>query len=147
MATATKKPQNETLQTVPAGEGKKKKAKKEKVKRTAWGERNEKGELKAKIKGTNLPEGFDAKVHSPLRRGDFEHPADYLVFTADRLEAKVKRLREEATKERSLGTVTDRKKAKRFAALATKMASMEKELRESGMSDEQIKAIMTPSAK
>lgn len=148
MATAQKAPQaNKTLTTAPAGEGKKKKReKKEKVKKVAWGDRDEKGKLKELVKGAAMPAGWDGKVHLPLKRGDFENPADYYNLTADRLEAKAKKLREQASSEAQLGSTADRKKAKRMKSLFEKFNEMQKELKEAGMSEEQIKAILNPQA-
>ena len=135
----------ETLATAPAGEGKKKREKKPKVKRVAWGERDEKGALKTKIKGKDVGD-YNPKLNLPLRRGDFENPSDYYELTADRLEAKVAQLRKQATEEKSLGSVADRKKAKRFKSLFEKFNEMSAELKEAGMSEEQIKAILNPTA-
>ena len=83
MATATESKKG--LKQKAAGENaKKNRKKKEKVKRVAWGERNDKGQLKTKIAG-KVVEGCDPKVHLPLRKGDFENPADYFELSADRL--------------------------------------------------------------
>lgn len=137
MATATTS-EKKGLSQKPAGEGKKKnRVKKEKTKRVAWGERNDKGQLVNKIEGT-VVEGWDPKIHLPLRKNDFKNPVDYLNLTADRLEAKVKKLREQAVEEASLGSVADRKKAKKFKNIAEKFNALREEFKASGMTDEQI---------
>ncbi len=126
------------LEMKPVAEGgKKNRKKKEKVKRVAWGDRNDKGQLKTKIKGKDTA-GWDPKVNLPLRKNDFENPADYLELTADRLEAKAKHFRELAVEEKSLGSVADRKKAKKFKGIAEKFNAMREEFKAGGMSDEQI---------
>lgn len=136
MATATAPKKG--LEQKPAGEGKKKnRVKKEKVKRVAWGERNEKGQLKTKIKGKDVGD-WDAKKNLPLRKSDFENPADYLELTADRLEAKAKRFRELAKEEGALGSVADRKKAKKFKSVADKFKALRDEFLASGMTEDQI---------
>ena len=132
-ATAPKK----GLEQKPAGESKKNRKKKEKVKRVAWGVRNDKGQLVEKIKGKDAP-GFDAKVNLPLRKNDFENPVDYYELSADRLEAKAAHMRQLAKDESALGSVADRKKAKKFKGIADKFTAMRKEMLESGMTEEQI---------
>jgi hypothetical protein len=133
------------LEQKAADPAKKNRKKKEKVKRVAWGDRNEKGQLKTKIKGKDIT-GWDPKVNLPLRKSDFENPADYLELTADRLEAKAKRFRELAKEEATLGSVADRKKAKKFKNIAEKFNALRDEFKASGMSDEQIAQFLSGGA-
>ncbi len=121
---------------------KERKEKKPKVKRTAFGDRDEKGKLKEKIKGAVTPEGFDSKLHLPLRKQDYDNPADFLNVTADRLEAKAKKLRQQAIDEAKLGNVSDRKKAKRMKSLHDKFKALFGEMKGSGMSEEALKAFL-----
>lgn len=140
MATVTQ--EKKGLSQKPAGEGKKKnREKKAKVKRVAWGKRDAEGKLENKIKGKDVGD-WNPKVHLPLRKSDFENPADYLELTADRLEVKAKKMREDAVSERSLGSVADRKKAKRFKSVAEKFNALREEFKNAGMSDEQIAAFL-----
>lgn len=131
---------NAGFETVESG--KKDRKKKEKVKRVAWGVRDEKGKLKEKIKGAVMPADFSPKTHLPLRKMDFENPADYLNVTADRLEAKAKKLRADAIEEAKLGSVTDRKKAKRAKGLIDKFKALYGEMKESGTDEAALRAFL-----
>lgn len=142
MATATAPKKG--LETKAPAE-KKNRKKKEKVKRVAWGVRDDKGKLTTKIKlvrgddGKFKPvDGFDGKIHLPLRKNDFENPSEYMELTADRLEAKAAQLRQQAKEEATLGSVADRKKAKKFKNIAEKFNALRDEFKASGMTDEQI---------
>ena len=118
-------------------------AKKERVKRAVWHpeNRDEKGRLKTKIVGKDVGD-FDPKKHLPLSAKDFDNPADYYELSADRLEKKVASLREKSVRERKLGNVADRVKARKFQGLHEKFAKMEAELRASGMSDDSIASLL-----
>ena len=141
---AAKNQQAGKAETKAADGEKKARVKKERVKRTQWGTRDADGKLTTLIpEGTKtFPEGYDPKTHLPLRKGDFQNPSDYLELTATRLEEKAKRLRKQADEERSLGSVADRKKARRFKGLAAKFKELEAEFKKSGMSEDQIAAML-----
>jgi hypothetical protein len=122
---------------VVASNAAEKKTKKGPPKRAFFGDRDEKGNLKVKIEGKSVPE-WNPKQFQPLRLKDFAHPADYMEWNADYLEAKVARLRKQAQEERVLGSSADRQKAKKLKSLHEKFATMQKELADAGFDVEAL---------
>ena len=142
MAAATKAPKGFTEVAPAEVPAKKKREKKEKVKRTLWGTRDEKGNLVEKITGTTI-EGFDSKLHLPLRRRDFNDPIDYLKLNVERAEATLARAKKELADESALGNVEQRKKVKQAKSPKQRFSKMQAERKESGMTDEQLAQILS----
>ncbi len=118
---------------------KKKREKKEKVARVLWGERDADGNLVTKIPaGTTVVEGFDPAKHLPLRRKDFVEPIDHLAMQIAKAEENLAKLKKEFADEQSLGSTEQRKKAKQAKSLKDRLAKITGELKDAGMTDDQI---------
>lgn len=116
---------------------KKKREKKEKVTKALWGTRDEDGNLVTKIVGTTV-EGFDPAVHLPLRRRDFQESTDFLKLQIARQEESLAKMKAELAQEESLGSTEQRKAVKQAKSLKERLARITTELKDAGMSDDQI---------
>ena len=116
--------------------------KKEKVKRTEYpgliGPEDPETKKPTRLKLTQVPEDFDSKLHKPLRKGDFEKEYTYLLMKADELEAKAKKLRDEAALSDKLGSSADRAKAKKLVKMQERMAELQKQLEDAGIDVESL---------
>lgn len=85
-----------------------------------------------------IPTDFDAKLHKPLKKTDFEGEWTYLEMKAVELESKAKKLRSEAETIKSLGSSADRSKAKKLLAMQERMAELMQSLRDQGIDPDAI---------
>lgn len=106
----------------------KKKAKKAKVQYPGL-----KGEDDKPIRLTEWPADFDASLHKPLRRVDFENDAVWFEKKAEEYDAKAADMREKAEISRKLGNSADRAKAKKFKKMKDQMAKLQSELEAQGV--------------
>lgn len=99
-------------------------------------EPNDEGKPTKKL--TEVPSDFDPKLHKPLKKGDFENEAVFMRMKADELEAKAKKLREDAEVVEKLGNKADRAKAKKLRAMQEKMTDLRKQLEEQGIDVDEL---------
>lgn len=86
-----------------------------------------------RVKLAEVPENFDAKIHSPLKARDFEHDYVYMRWQADQLEDKAKRLRSQAEQSEKLGDSKDRAKAKKLIAMTKRIEELKSQLADDGV--------------
>lgn len=117
-----------------------KKEKKKKGKRVLypalWDAKDEK-----RLKLAEIPADFDAKVHKPLGRKDFEDETLWYELRARALEAKAAAMRKLGAEAKAAGGTTEAQKAKKFVAMQSKIDELLATLKAAGMSDEQIAAL------
>ena len=81
----------------------------------------------------DVPADWDAKIHKPLKRMDFEHESVWFFMRADQLETKAGILRHLGEESKKFGSKKDQTKAKRLKKMQEKMAELQKELESQGI--------------
>ena len=98
----------------------------------AYEERNHPA-ITAETKLKEVPEDFNFKKHNPIKRKNFEREEfyfDYKVLECDYHRDMYLKRAEEA---RTLGSTTDRAKAKRLRSMQEKMAELRQQLESQGI--------------
>lgn len=93
-----------------------------------------------------IPTDFDPKEHKALRVVDFKDEVvwwDYRITVIERQLEDAKKTREEV---KAMGSAKDRARAKKLIKYKTQMDELLESLKEDGMTDEQIEALMKGQA-
>lgn len=107
------------------------KPKKEKVKKSIYpGLINDEG---VEVKLTAVPEDYDPKKHSLLKKKNFNDDSLFLEFQAAQLEKKAQALRSQATKLRELGNTASSGKLKTLLKMQERMNELMATLRAEGL--------------
>jgi hypothetical protein len=100
-----------------------------------------------------IPDGFDFKVNKPLKKKDFKSTAAYLEHTAAELRFKAEQMTAKAgkleTKAKQLAAMGDEKQAKvvkKGLRVINALADLEKQLKEAGLTMDQLKELAKPDS-
>lgn len=139
------KPANSAAPGTPDAAAGAKKEKKKKVKRelhpALWDEKNE-----TRLKLTAVPADYDPKKHKPLGRKDFEKESLWFEQRALKCEAQAAKFREMGKEADAIGGSTEKGKLKRLANIKKRTDDLIAQLKEAGVTDEEIKAALGTGA-
>jgi hypothetical protein len=107
-------------------------AKREDVKRVPYPGLNADAEGKTTTKLKEYPTDFDSRKHVQLRPPDFENEAPLYEHRAKELRARADKYDKAAVLARTMGSVEERKNAKKLIALQEKMQMIREELIKGG---------------
>lgn len=84
------------------------------------------------VKLTEIPNDWDAKLHQNFKGSDFIDETVFLEWKAQQYDVKAVDLRKQIDAIRSLGSVADRKNARRLMALTSRIAELQSQLEANG---------------
>lgn len=93
-----------------------------------------------RVRVKDIPADFDAKIHKPLQRRDFEDEGMWYELQARKLDEKAAKLRQLAKESKALGNTTERAKTKRLVQMNKKMLELADQLRAAGVPVDDILA-------
>lgn len=96
------------------------------------------GKVPQRVKLKAIPEDFDAKIHEPLKAGDFEDEAVYLDFRAAQCEKQAATFRTQEGKIRALGNAADKQKATKLVKMRERMEALKAQLKAEGVDVEAL---------
>jgi hypothetical protein len=103
---------------------------------------------KKRVKLKAVPTDYDAKIHKPLSRKDFEDESLWYELKAQACEKQAAKFRQMATEEKVTGASGEKAKTKRLVAMMKKIEELKKTLIAAGLPvDDIIKAAMATAEK
>lgn len=98
------------------------------------------GKVPQRVKLSAIPTDFDAKIHEPLKAGDFSDEALYFEFRAEQCEKQAQSFRHQAGKIRALGNAADKQKAAKLVKMRERMEALKAQLAAEGVDVEALLA-------